>query len=241
MALVELAAEIPCTELKPLGDIPKIELLGGVELKAFVDIAAGPATDCKLTFNLLLQLAPLLASMACLFKILNVITKIEEFATAATKLPDVSKILEAVPNLVGAIDDLKGCIPPFQIPQVFIMVKMMIQLVLRFLSCFLTQLDSLLEFRASIDLDSAEGNPVLREALTCAQNSADAAQANLLKSLEPLAPVMKIVGLLAGIVGLPLEIPNFASMSAGADVTATIGSVKQAVNTLQQVVDSIPG
>jgi hypothetical protein len=241
MSLVELAAEIPCTELKPLGDIPDIKLLGGVDLKAFVDITAGPPTDCKLTFNLLIQLAPLLASMTCLFKILNVISAIEEFATATLKIPDLGKVVEAVPKLVAAIGDLKECIPPLKLPELGISLKMMLQLIVRFLSCFLTQLDSLLQFRVSIDVAAADGNPVLKEALTCAENSADAAQVNLLKSLEPLKPLMDIVGKVAVIAKVPLTIPDFGAMSAGTDVSASIASVKQAVDTLQKAIDSIPG
>lgn len=235
---IELAAEIPCTELKPLGDLPNIQLLGGVELKAFVDLAAGPATDCKLSMNLLIQLAPLLASMTCLFKIMDVMAKLLDFATAAKEPP---KIPGAAPALITALNELMKCVPPLQIPQMAIMLKTMLQLVFRFLSCFLSQIDSLLEFRASIDLGSADGNPVLRESLLCAKNSADAAQVNLLKSLEPLMPVMNIVGMVAGIAGIPLTITDFASMSAGGDVSASIHSVKQAVQSLQTVIDGIPG
>jgi hypothetical protein len=176
--------------------------------------------------------------MACLFKILNVISKISDFASAFPNMPNV---LKAVGELVKAIDELKGCIPAFAIPQLMIMLKMMLQLVLRFLSCFLSQLNSILEFRASLDFEGAEGNPVLKEALTCAGNSADAAQVNLLKALEPLVPVMNIAGMVGGVAGIPLEIPDFASMSAGADVNQTIGSVQKAIDTLQKVIDSIPG
>src|SRR5262245_49188877 len=164
---VELAAMIPCVELKPLGDIPDIKLLGGVDLKAFVDIAAGPPTDCKLSFNLMIQLAPLLASMACLFKILEVLGKIKDFAEA-TKNLDVQKLTETVPKLVDAVVKLEGCIPPLQLPRLALMLKGMLQLVINFLSCFLTQLNSLIEFRASLDFDAAEGNPILKESLMCA-------------------------------------------------------------------------
>jgi hypothetical protein len=235
---IELAAEIPCVELKPLGDIPEIKLLGGVDLKAFIDITGGPPTDCKLTFNLMIQLAPLLASMACLFKILNVISKISDFANA---FPNMSNAVKAASDLVKAIDELKGCIPAFAVPQLMVMLKMMLQLVLQFLSCFLSQLHSILEFRGSLDFAAAEGNPVLTEALTCAGNSADAAQVNLLKALEPLMPVMNITGMVGGIVGIPVEIPDFAAMSAGGDVNESIGSVQKAIGTLQKVIDSIPG
>jgi len=239
---IELAAKIPCAELKTLGDIPEIKLLGGVDLQAFVDIAAGPPTDCKLTLNLMVQLAPLLASMACLFKILDVISKIKDFAEGAKDL-DVTKLGAAVPKLIDAITKLEGCIPALQIPRLVLMLKGMLQLVVRFLSCFLTQLDSLIQFRASLDFAAADGNPVLKEALTCAQNNADAAQANLLKSLEPLKPLMDVVGMVGGVAGVSLDLPDLSSMSApaGGDLTATISSIKQAVQALQDVVDGLPG
>jgi hypothetical protein len=235
---IELAEKFPCNTLKPLGDIPDIKLLGGVELKAFVDIAAGPPTDCKLTFNLLIQLAPLLASVACLFKILNVIMKLKDFAEAAKNPPDIP---DAVPGLLDAIKELEGCIPPLQLPMLAIMLKGILQLVINFLSCFLTQLNSLFEFRASLDFNGAEGNTVLTESLTCAKNGADAAQVNLLKALEPLVPIMSIAGSIGGTAGFPVDIPDFGAMSKSADVQQSIQSVNDAIATLQKVVDAIPG
>src|ERR1044071_9103278 len=175
---IELAAEGPWAELKALGNLPELKLLGGVDLKAFVDISAGPATDCKLTLNLLLQLAPLLASMACLLKILNVIAKLQEVAKVVTDPPkviaDPSKIVTPAVELVNAIGELSLCMPPLQPLRFALMVKTMLQLVLRFLSCFLGQMESLLQFRASLDLSKADGNPVLRDSLLCAQKNADA-------------------------------------------------------------------
>ena len=239
MAL-ELAAQLPCVELKPLGDIPEIKLLGGAELQAFVDVAAGPPTDCKLTLNLLVQIAPLLASTACLFKILDVISKIKDFADGAKDL-DIVKLGTAVPKLIDAITKLEGCIPALQIPRLVLMVSGILKLVIRFLSCFINQLESIIEFRASLDFAAADGNPVLKEALTCAQNSADAAQENLLKSIGPLKPVLDIVGMVGGLAGLSLELPDTASLSAGGDVTSTIASVKQAIDSLQNIADNLPG
>ena len=235
---IELAADVPCTELKALGELPKIQLLAGVELKAFVDLAGGPPTDCKLSMNLLIQLAPLLASMACLFKVLDVLSTLHEFAKV---VPDLSKMPKAVDELGAAMGELTKCMPPLHVPTMRLMLKTMLQLVLRFLSCFLTQMNTLLEFRASLDIDAAEGNPVLRESLTCARNSADAAQTNLLKSLEPLMPVMNIVGVVAGFAGVPLTLPNFTAMSAGADVSTSLHSVNDTIDMLQKVVDAIPG
>jgi hypothetical protein len=98
-------AAVPCPEL-PTITIPEVKLLGGAELKGIVDLSLGPPTDCRLTSSLLLQLSPLLASTACLFKILNVMSKLKDFAEAATD--PLTKLPGAVPNLVSAIGELEG-------------------------------------------------------------------------------------------------------------------------------------
>src|SRR5262245_3021847 len=100
---------IPCVDL-PSIEIPNLTLIGGAELKGFLDFSAGTPTDCKLTFNLLLQLAPLLASMACLLKVLDVIGKLKSFVEAVPSV-DPSKIGKTVTGLIETIDKLSGCIP----------------------------------------------------------------------------------------------------------------------------------
>jgi hypothetical protein len=105
----------------------------------------------------------------------------------------------------------------------------------------LNQLDSLIEFRASLDFDGAKGNPLLTESLMCANASVDAAQINLLKSLEPLQPIMAIIGMVAGVAQEEVAIPDFAGMAADTDVGATIASVRGVIDSLQAVVDAIPG
>ena len=150
----------PCFTL-PTIDIPSISLLGGAELKGLADFSLGAPTDCKLTFNLLLQLAPLLASMACIFKILKAITAL------ADGIQDPAKI----PSIPGAITDLAKCIPLPGI-ELYLMIKGILSLLVRFLSCFIGDLESIVKFQATIDLTAADGNPVLHGWLICAQNNA---------------------------------------------------------------------
>lgn len=236
---ITVAPDIPCVELNPLGGIPRIPLLGGAELNAFVDVAGSAPTDCKLSFNLLLQLGPLFASMACLFKILDVISKLKDFATSVS---DPGKLPTAVTGLVGAIDKLSGCIPAMQIPNLLAMLKAILLLILRFLHCVLEQIDGILKFRAGIDFGAAEGNPALHDTLTCAQNSADAAMANLMLSLKPLQALMQVVQLIAGIAGKSFSLPDFNAIAEGAgDVEQTVATLKSAVQGLEGIVESLPG
>jgi hypothetical protein len=229
----------PCLKLPKLPQIPNIKLMGGAELKGFADFSLGPPTDCKLTFNLLLQLSPLLASMACLFKILNVFSKLKDFADAA-KNP--FKLVDAAPGLIGAIGELSHCIPALALPDFVLMIKGILNLVISFLSCFLNQLDDILKFQASIDLKSAEGNPTLKATLLCAQDNAKTSMDNLMMSLQPLEPILQMVGVVVGIAGLPaLELPDVASISSSTDQTQTIESLAKAVDSLKTAISSLPG
>jgi hypothetical protein len=234
---MDLAA--PCLNLPKIPNIPKITLMGGAELKAFADFSLGPQSDCKLIFSLLLQLAPALASMACLFKILNVISKLKELADVITmplKLPVAAK------GLIDAIVELTPCIPPLAPLQFALMIKGILNLVISFLNCFIDQLESIVQFQASIDISSAEGNPTLRATLLCAQDNAKTSMDNLMMSLQPLQPILEMVGTLIGIVGLPaLDLPKMADISASTEHLQTISSIKDAVDTLKTAINALPG
>jgi hypothetical protein len=237
---VTATIDVPCIELPAISDIPKVTLLGGAELNAFMDVAGSPPTDCKLAFSLLLQLGPLFGSMACLFKILNVIAKIKDFVNAAS--PPFTKLPGTIPALIGAITDLETCIPPLQIPNLLKMLKAILLLILNYLSCVLEQIDSILKFRATIDLSSASDNPELTQSLTCAQASADAAMGNMMLSLKPLAPLMMVLKMIADIAMPSLEIPDLASLSAeGSDVEKTVAGIESTVKSLRDLVQTIPG
>src|SRR5947209_17721958 len=101
------ASSLPCV---PLPDVPseiKVKLPFG-ELKGLHDFSQGIPSDCTVTFNLLLQLPPLLASLTCPLRVLNVIAKLKDLASAKTP-PD---IISALPALAKAIDEMADCLPP---------------------------------------------------------------------------------------------------------------------------------
>jgi hypothetical protein len=232
---------IPCVEL-PKVSIPNLTLLGGAELNGFLDFSQGAPTDCKLTFNLMLQLAPLLASMACLLKVLDVIGKLKNFVEAVPSLNPI-EIGKAVPELVTAINKLSGCIPgfpQFQIDIVF-MIKGMLSLIINFLNCFISQLESIIKFQVSIDLTAAEGNPVLLDTLLCAQSNAKTSMDNLMLSLQPVQPLLSVVTTVASIAQLPISLPKLSDISANQDQAQTITTLKQSIASIKQVIDGLPG
>jgi hypothetical protein len=238
MADTEIVA---CLDLPKIPEIPSIKLLGGAELKGLLDFSLGTPTDCKLTFNLLLQLSPLLASMACLLKMLDVIGKLQKFVEAVPSL-DPFGIADAGKGLIEAINKLSGCIPgmpDFNFSIVF-MIKGMLELIINFLLCFISQIESLINFQLSINLEAAEGNPVLHASLTCALDNAQTSMDNLMLSLQPLQPILLTITTVAGLAQLPLNLPDLSTISAGQDHTQTITSLRQAISSMKQAIEALP-
>ena len=237
-----MAELIPCVELPKIPQIPKIPLMGGAELRAFIDSSLGPPSDCRLTFNLLIQLAPYLGNLACFIKLLDVIAKLKAFVEA---VPDVvtnpGKLANALPDLIKAIEEVTKCIPLFAIPNVLAMIKAILLLILSFLKCLVSQIQSVLKFQATLDLAGADDNPALLGILECAKKNADTTMETVKQSVEPLAPIFQMVTILAEIAGQPVELPDLSSISAGVDATATLQPLLDAITGLEAVVESIPG
>ena len=233
-----MAELIPCVELPKIPQIPKIPLLGGAELRAFIDSSLGPPSDCRMTFNLLIQLAPYLGNLACFIKLMNVIAKLKDFVTA---VPDPVKLGKAVPDLVSAIEEVTKCIPIFAIPNLLAMIKAILLLILSFLRCLVQQIQSVLKFQATLDLSGADDNDALRGILECAKKNADTTMDSVKKSVEPLEPIFQMISILADIAGHPIEIPDMSAISAGVDASATLQPLMDTITGLEAIVEAIPG
>lgn len=229
---------IPCPEFPEVSADLKVKLPFG-ELKAFRDFSQGLPTDCSMTFNLLLQIQPLLASMACLLKILNVIGKLKGFFDAGPNPFDMAK---KAGEVAGAISAMTDCLPPLLFPNLVITIKYILQIIINFLLCLISQLEAVISFQAGLDFKAAEGNPALTAALKCAQANAQRSAEHLAASVDPIKPLLEMVGLIGGIVGQDIAIPPLSdAFQPGADLAEGIQKLKDSVGQLKQIVDSIPG
>ena len=90
--LAQALAQPMCVDLSlPKPQKLKVQLPSGGTLQAFTDVSKGIPTDCTLTFSLLLQLAPLLASMDCLLKILKLLKPLIDAVTSPPPTPAMSR------------------------------------------------------------------------------------------------------------------------------------------------------
>lgn len=218
---------IPCPKLdKPVH--LSIALPFGGELSALADISKGPPSDCALVHSLMLQLAPTLAGMTCFFKVLKVMQ-----ALASVKMPqDIIKVATAAA-------DLAECFMVFlHIPK---MIKDILQVIIHFLHCIITAIKSIVNFQIGIDLNSADGNPVLLAALQCAQDNAETSMAQMMQSMAVVQPLMDMISPLMEMGGLSLKLPSLGDLSGDLkDMTKTLDQLEAAVQQLQDIIDSIP-
>ncbi|HJQ24882.1 MAG TPA: hypothetical protein VKA60_13270 [Blastocatellia bacterium] len=229
---------IPCVKFPELPEIPNVQLIGGVELNGFLDFSNGMPTDCTATFSLLQQLGPALAGLAPILNILAVLKALADFATNP---------LFKGPDLIAAINKIAGMFIALTPAGIAITIKGVLNLIINFLSCFLSQMQAAIDFQAKIALIQAQANsdpslssPVLLASLTCASANAEVAMQQAMGALGPIKPLLDVVNIIGGIAGLTLEMPDM-STSGGAEASHTIAKMNEVINSLKLVLANLPG
>lgn len=227
--------EIPCIEVKPSEEL-KISLPFGGELRSLTNIADGPPTDCALVHSLMLQVTPMLASMACLLKMLKVISALK--ATAESGFLKAGELITAIDDMAGCLGIVLGPIP------ICTMVKDILKMIIAYLNCLIDAVESVLNFQVGIDLNAAQGNPVLLSSLECAQNNAQTALQGVMGATTGLQPLFELINMALSIVGQdPIAIPALsASTPSPGELLGEdpLKPVKDIVQALQTAADALP-
>ncbi|MEW5868203.1 MAG: hypothetical protein AB1894_02935 [Chloroflexota bacterium] len=219
----------------------KVQLPTGGSLQAFTDLSKSIPTDCTVTFGLLIQVAPLLASMDCLLKILKLLKPLIDVVNGLPVPP-----VEAIIDFGKAAADLAPCLaiptPAGTIP----FVRDILCLILKVLKCFIGQLESIAAIMGGlsiqINLAQQSGNAELLSALQCAQGNAAASAANVTQAIEPIGALLALLEPLLGIAGVqPIQLPGLGSPSDVAAITNVTTTLKSVVETIEMVVDALGG
>jgi hypothetical protein len=211
-------------------DMPSVQLPFGVELKATADFSKGPPTQCAMLANLLVQLAPALAAMSPVFKILKVFSAMKDFFGPPPNPFKAGDVVTAIEGVISMID-------PAQFLPV---IKSILLLLIAYLNCFIEAMTSLLEFQARIDLSIAVGNPDLQASLQCANANAATSMQQMMQALGPLGPVMELIQPIIGISGLPINLPKISDLQAEKDVEQALKKLSAMLTQLQQIIQMIP-
>jgi hypothetical protein len=221
----------PCSKValpfpKPL----KITLPSGGSMNALVDMSKGIPNDCSMNFNLMLQMAPLLAAMECPMRVLKLIKPLIEIIKS---LPAPSPKL--ITDFADAAAEVLPCVATIAAIPAF--VKDLLCLVRSVLSCLLGQLRTVRDLTSGISLRmaEAEGNPDLLATLQCAQDNAAASMQSLTQAIDPIAGVLALVGTVASVGGQSLDI----SLTPPEGPPEDLAAFDAIIDSLQAAVDAI--
>ena len=229
-------------KLKPPSPL-KVTLPTGATLTAFSDLSKGIPSDCSLTFSLMLQVAPFLASIECLLKVLGVIGPLVEFMKA---VPNPIGMGSAAVKLVEAAEKVMPCVAVVTGLGIIPFIKDLLCLIIKALNCFLGQMKTLLGIMGGLSLQlsaaAAAGDTDLISALQCEQDNAQALASNMTASIAPIATILELAGTLFEIAGMkPITLPAVGSATDLDSLNGVVESIQGVVGTLQIVADALGG
>lgn len=235
--------EVPkCLDLKfPEPQKLKITTPMGSTIPALQDAGKAIPNDCSLTFSLLVQLGPLMASMDCLVKVLKLIKPLIDIVNGLPVPP-----FKAIKEFGEAAVDLAPCLliptPANMIP----FVRDLLCLIIKVLNCLVGQLETLAEVMGGLALQledaRAKKNQDLIETLECAQGNAATSAAHLFQSFEPIKALLDLAGPFMSIAGVQaIQLPGVGDSSSQEGVQETITAIKSVIDTMQTIVDGLGG
>jgi hypothetical protein len=232
----------PCSEIKLKMPAPlKITLPTGGSIKSVTDLSKAIPTDCALTFSLMLQLQPLLASMECLLKILKLLKPLVDIVTNLPMPP-----VKAVQEFAKAAVDLAPCFliptPANMIP----FIRDILCLIIKALNCILSQMKTIFAMmqglKLQLDAAKSAGNFELEESLQCSQANAEESAKGLTKAIEPIGVILDLIGPIMGLAGVePIALPQLGDKGDLEAMSSAIQSIQGVVGTLEIVVEALGG
>ncbi len=238
--LAELMAAPKCLDLSlpPPADM-KITLPSGGKIQALQDMGKAIPTDCSLSFSLMLQIMPLLASMECVVKILKLLKPLIDAVTSPPPTPALVK------EILEAAADLAPCFLSITPAGVIPFVRDILMLILAVLKCLIGQLETLANVMGGlvIQLAAAEasGNQDLIATLKCAQENSAASMEHLKNGFGPVSTVIELMGPFMAIAGVSaIQLPSLGDEASAESLQETLGTLREVVSTIQEILDTLP-
>ncbi|SMF03006.1 hypothetical protein SAMN06265365_10654 [Tistlia consotensis] len=241
-ALTKALEEPRCADLRlPKASFPELRLPTGGTIKGIADVTKGIPSDCSMNVSLALQVAPIMASMECLLKVLKFLgVLIKTFQNLSTG--NVAGIPGGLGDIAKAGADVAECIGMVASPAIPFgqFIKDLLLMIAKMLKCMLQSLTSIVELLDGLELEIASaaqnGNDALAAQLECAKENAMLAADGAMQSIDPIATILALAEPFLGLLpGAPtIQLPQLAS-------DASLDSLKQTLTTLEQVVQAIEG
>ena len=247
-ALTEALAEPRCVDLSlPKPGFPELRLPTGGTIKGIADITRGIPTDCSMNASLALQIAPIMASMECLLKVLKfigvLVSVFKELSSGnAFAIPaGLGKIAEAGADLAECLEMVISPAIPFAQ-----LVKDLILLIVKMLKCMVQALKSVVEVLDGLEFEFASaaqnGNDARMAQLECAKENAMASADGVMQSIDPIATILELAGpFFAMMPGAPtIQLPTLASAESIDDLKEALITLEDVILVLEGIAEAIP-
>ena len=234
----------PCVDFRlPKPTLPELTLPTGGTLKGVADLTKGVPTDCSLNFNLIIQLAPILASMQCLFEVLKLLGALKKFFEAAKG--DVFSVPSAAGETLQAFEGVAKCISFPLGTGAFLFVRDLLRLIAKILGCLGQQLKSLARILGPLQLQirsaEAAGNRDLLATLNCAKENAQRSAEGAMLAIEPITLVLGMAEPFLGIAGVsPIELPSVGALEDAQAIDDAADALLTVAATLTTIADGVP-
>jgi hypothetical protein len=233
-----------CIDLSlPKPEMPTLTLPIGGKLQGVADITRGIPTECSMNFSLMLQIAPIMASMECLLKILKFIGTVVSVLESMTNPP---AILSGIPKIIGAAADLKDCIGLALPTGPLCFLKDLLALIAAMLKCVGEALESVLAVMSGLQIQiaaaTAAGNDDALAALQCAQENAQNAAEGAMQSLQPIMVLLQLASPFMIIAGktIDVSIPSAVPASELQSMQTLVQTLVTVAKTLEEIAKDIP-
>jgi hypothetical protein len=224
-----------------------ITLPTGAMLTGAVDLPKGLDEQCRVAFNLMLQLGPFLASIQCLLQILQFVKDILDVATdVKEKLPkaDIAGIVSDIEKVAKDGEKLLGCFGWVAIFPLCTFLKDLLRMVHDFIGCVLELMDSVVQQQLQIQIQTADaqlqGNQELLDVLHLAQANLEATMGQAAQSMGPILTLLQLVGGFLEIVGVgALALPSMDQLTGGA-FEESLQVVKDLNDAIGVIIELLP-
>jgi hypothetical protein len=215
-----------------------LQLPIGGTLNGVADFTRGIPTDCSMGISLMVQLAPIMASMECL---LNVLSFLSGIVSAASEIPP--NPIDVVNAIVSGASDLLDCFK-IVVPglPLFCFIVGVLRLIANLLLCMVDALESTLGVMSGIQIQMADaeaaGNTDLMAALQCANENAIIAADGTMQSLQPITVLLSLIQPFLKLAKLPVPVLTFPPLVASGDLAA-MQAVLQPLRAVAQDISAI--
>jgi hypothetical protein len=230
-----------CVPLQLTAKLDDICLPGGICLSQVWSCVGQVPHAADLALDYFSQIGPAMAPLKPLFDIIDTVVSlfrcVAAIPDAITSL-DPSKLLECMPTLAAAVDNLLQLIPQISLPRLVRALLHNLALLLRGVAADFAYLD----YQARRIADSVQRAAELRDQgmqaiLACAQQNLQTQALSTAEALRGVGRIVLLINLLVGLFGGP-EVPCFGAL-IGENLDRGFATIIELLTELADLLDEI--